>query len=307
MKKLRIAIDFDGQIVSQAYPKVGVLLNGAKETIKKWRYDGHIITINTCRSNQFESDAIEFLKENQIEYDFINENDPILIEQYNTDCRKISADLYLDDKNFGGFIGWDNADLIVEQMQSQKPLIICLVGESATGKTAMAEHFEKEFGIKMIESYTDRAKRTPDEVGHTFLSKDEFSDLKREDMIAFTDFGDKRYCCLKEDVHNINTYVIDEAGLKMLRSHYSNDYVIKAIRLRCDEKERRRRGGDERVDRDKGRFTMHSLDFDCEIDTNQPKADTLLVGNIWINKLISEWNKYDFRSLMKQAYRAGIL
>jgi guanylate kinase len=307
MKKLRIAIDFDGTIVSQAYPKIGVLMYGAKYTIRKWRSDGHIVTINTCRSNQFENDAIKFLKENNIEYDFINENDPALISQYNTDCRKISADLYLDDKNFGGFIGWDNADLIVEQMQSQKPLIICLVGESATGKTAMAEHFEKEYGIKMIESYTDRAKRTPDEVGHTFLSRSEFDKLYVDDMIAFTDFGDKRYCCLKEDVQSINTYVIDEAGLKMLRKLYSNDYVIKAIRLRCDEKERRRRGGDERVNRDKGRFTMHSLDFDCEIDTNQPKSDTFLVGNIYINKFIHEWNKYDFRSLIREAYRAGIL
>lgn len=293
--------------MSQAYPKIGVLINGAKETIRKWRYDGHIITINTCRADQFENDAINFLKENQIEYDFINENDPVLIEQYKMDCRKISADLYLDDKSFGGFIGWDNAVLIVEQMQSQKPLIICLVGESATGKTAMAEHFEKEYGIKMIESYTDRAKRTPDEVGHTFISKDEFSELRKEDMIAFTDFGDKRYCCLKEDVRDVNTYVIDEDGLKMLRERYGNDYTIKAIRLRCNEKERRRRGGDERVDRDRGRFTMHSLDFDCEIDTNQPKADTFLVGDIYINKFMHERNKYDFRSLIRQAYRAGIL
>lgn len=38
---------------------------------------------------------------------YANMNTKELIEFYGTDTRKISADMYIDDKNFGGFPGWD--------------------------------------------------------------------------------------------------------------------------------------------------------------------------------------------------------
>lgn len=96
--KAIIAVDFDGTIVEVAYPDIGIIREKAVEYINKLYDEGYGIVINTCRSGEYEQNCINFLKENKIKYHHINENFPHLIELYNMDCRKISADCYIDDK-----------------------------------------------------------------------------------------------------------------------------------------------------------------------------------------------------------------
>jgi uncharacterized HAD superfamily protein len=98
MKKLILSIDFDGTICDLAYPEIGELKKDARKYITKLYEDGHYIIINTCRSGKFEGYAEEFLNNNVIPYNFINCNLPHMIEEYSGDCRKISADIYIDDK-----------------------------------------------------------------------------------------------------------------------------------------------------------------------------------------------------------------
>ena len=62
-------------------------------------YDlGFNIIINTCRADQYQEHAEEFLKEKGIKYHQINCNLPQSVDYYKQDCRKISADIYIDDK-----------------------------------------------------------------------------------------------------------------------------------------------------------------------------------------------------------------
>ena len=50
-------------------------------------------------------DAIEFCRERGVEFYAVNRNYPE--EEFDgTVSRKIDADLYIDDRNFGGFPGW---------------------------------------------------------------------------------------------------------------------------------------------------------------------------------------------------------
>jgi len=70
-----LAIDFDGTIVDHQYPEIGDLKPNAVETIQQWHNAGHQIIIWTCRHT--DSDIIpmkEFLNENKIPYDAINDN-----------------------------------------------------------------------------------------------------------------------------------------------------------------------------------------------------------------------------------------
>jgi len=143
-----------------------------------------------------------------------------------------------------------------------KPVVVCIVGESGSGKTLTAEWFERLFNYKLIQSYTTRPKRTPDENGHTFISNEIFDALHQEDMIAYTKFGEHRYCCLLKDVDYYNTYVIDEVGLQMLKERYSDRFHIYSIRMKADEKKRKIVADPERFRRDKGRFTMKDSEFD---------------------------------------------
>lgn len=260
MKKLRISIDFDNTLVVSKYPKIIGLMDGA-QVVNEW-YENHVIIINTCRAGEHEEAAKKFLNDNGIKYHYLNENDPELIEYYKTDTRKISCDVNFDDRNAGGFMGWSRADKLVKKMQSQKPIILCVVGESGSGKTTLVDKIQSTYGITMIESYTTRPKRTPTETGHTFVTDEQFDAFSQEQMIAFTEFGKHRYCCLKSDVRNENTYVIDEKGLRYLRDNFSDLYEIHTLRVTCGTAERIQRAGKERVLRDEGKFTMRESAFE---------------------------------------------
>ena len=93
-----LAIDFDGTIAELSWPEPGALKKDADIYIRKLYKEGHEIIINTCRSGKFEGMAQDFLDANNIPYNYINSNLPRLIKKYKQDCRKISADIYIDDK-----------------------------------------------------------------------------------------------------------------------------------------------------------------------------------------------------------------
>lgn len=102
---LIIAIDFDGTIVEDAFPKVGKPLLFAFETILKLQAEGHRLILWTYRSGRKLKEAVAFCEENGIEFYAVNKNYP---EEIFDDkiSRKIHADLFIDDRNVGGFLGW---------------------------------------------------------------------------------------------------------------------------------------------------------------------------------------------------------
>lgn len=155
-----------------------------------------------------------------------------------------------------------------------KPIIFAVVGESGTGKTTLVQSLEHRTGIKMIESHTDRPPRFEGEAGHVFWSKEEFDQFNKEDMIAYTKFGNRRYCCLKTDVESINTYVIDEPGLDYLISQHKNDYNIYSIRLLRSVEERIGDGTSvERINRDKDKFVKPLGFYDLVINNSGSITD----------------------------------
>jgi guanylate kinase len=162
-----------------------------------------------------------------------------------------------------------------------KPIIFCIVGESGSGKTMIAEALEKYGNIPMIQSYTDRPRRTPNENGHTFLEKADFDLLRQEEMIAFTEWNGSRYCCLKSDVKPVNTYVIDCKGLEYLKANFSGVYDIYAIRIKRWKAHRIKSVGSERVRRDEGKFYLPNYYFDAVFhNISGVKLD--VISNVWV-------------------------
>jgi hypothetical protein len=94
-----IAIDFDGTIVEDLYPNIGKARPGAIEAINTLCDHGYCIIINSCRSREKQDEMRVWLDQNKVRYCHINENCRERIVKYRTDCRKISADCYIDDKN----------------------------------------------------------------------------------------------------------------------------------------------------------------------------------------------------------------
>jgi len=150
----------------------------------------------------------------------------------------------------------------------RKDKIITITGPSGSGKTFAAEFIEEVYGILMIQSWTDRPKRYENENGHTFISKEEFDKLDVNDMIALTNFGGYRYCCLKSDVKDINTYVIDDKGVDYLEEHYKDVYDIVKIYINRPLSERKKIVDEERLKRDEKMFYKPLSDFDYVIQND---------------------------------------
>lgn len=109
-------VDFDGTIAQNAFPGIGKIVKDAKDTINKMYDEGIEIIISSCRTGSFEADAENYLRRHGIKYDYLNCNLPRLIEDYKQDCRKISADVYIDDKCVAGLPPWTQVYEIVQHM-----------------------------------------------------------------------------------------------------------------------------------------------------------------------------------------------
>lgn len=101
-----IAVDFDGTIVEDAYPKIGKPKLFAFESLKQLQQDGHRLILWTYRYGERLMEAIEFCEKNGITFDSINNNFHGEEFDVNTQSRKIHADIFIDDRNVGGFLGW---------------------------------------------------------------------------------------------------------------------------------------------------------------------------------------------------------
>ena len=109
-----IAVDFDGVLNSAPYPETGAPMVGAPDAMRRLKADGHHLIIWTCREGVDQKVAKEWLRRWAIPYDAINANHPSNIALYNNDSRKIYADLYVDDRQVGGFMGWAETLLWVQ-------------------------------------------------------------------------------------------------------------------------------------------------------------------------------------------------
>tara|TARA_B100000768_G_C11139509_1_gene315451 strand:- start:318 stop:701 length:384 start_codon:yes stop_codon:yes gene_type:complete len=111
--KAVLAIDFDRTICMSDYPALGKERKNASTYIQMLISGGYGVVINTCREGVALYDAMNWLNHNGINYHYINCNFPHLIEQYGADCRKISADMYIDDKCLTGLPEWSEIYEIV--------------------------------------------------------------------------------------------------------------------------------------------------------------------------------------------------
>ncbi len=102
---LTIAVDFDGTIVEDSYPKVGKPKLFAFETLKKLQANGHRLILWTYRHGKQLDEAVAFCKENGVVFYAVNKSFPE--EEFDPKySRKINADLFIDDRNIGGLKSW---------------------------------------------------------------------------------------------------------------------------------------------------------------------------------------------------------
>jgi hypothetical protein len=105
-KSLVIAVDFDGTVVEHKYPAIGKTLPFAFETLKELQKRGHRLIMWTYRHGKELDEAVDFCRKNGVEFYAVNRSFPE--EQFDpaTQSRKLDCDMFIDDRNVGGFMGW---------------------------------------------------------------------------------------------------------------------------------------------------------------------------------------------------------
>lgn len=111
----KLAIDFDGTIVDDAYPGIGAAKIFAFETLLKLQSEGYRLILWTYRSGQALQDAVDFCKKNGLEFYAVNSSFEGEVFDSETHSRKIDADMFIDDRNLGGFPGWGEVYNIIKE------------------------------------------------------------------------------------------------------------------------------------------------------------------------------------------------
>ena len=117
--------------------------------------------------------------------------------------------------------------------------IVLIVGESGSGKSTICDELTKRYGLKQVESYTTRPRRSEDEGGHTFISDEEFKEL--ENICAYTYFDNHNYCATKEQIDNSDLYIIDPYGVRYFIKEYNGRKIPMVVYIHADKRTRRKR------------------------------------------------------------------
>lgn len=98
MKKLKIAVDFDGTVVDHRYPEVGPDVPLAVEKLQTLVDNGHKIILYTMRSGDQLMEARLWFQDRNIKLYAVGKD---IGQESWTSSNKCHADICIDDRNYG--------------------------------------------------------------------------------------------------------------------------------------------------------------------------------------------------------------
>ena len=102
---MEIAVDFDGTIVKHRYPEIGEEIPFAIETLKLIQSElKHNLILWTVREGALLEQAVDFCRQRGLTFYAVNSNNPE--DEPGSAPRKLMADMFIDDRNFGGLPDW---------------------------------------------------------------------------------------------------------------------------------------------------------------------------------------------------------
>jgi len=107
-----------------------------------------------------------------------------------------------------------------------KPLYL-FVGKSASGKTTIADILEQKYNHKQVQSYTTRKPRYDGEIGHMFITENEFKAL--DGIVAYTFYNNNHYGTTSKQLDECSIYVVDVPGVETLLEKYHTNRPIVII------------------------------------------------------------------------------
>ena len=119
-----IAVDFDGTIVEHKYPQIGREIPFAITTLKKLQAERHLLILWSVREGELLDEAVDFCRKRGLGFYAVNSNMPE--EEADLSAlrsRKVSADMYIDDRNLGGLPDWGTIYRMIKEKKSMAQLL----------------------------------------------------------------------------------------------------------------------------------------------------------------------------------------
>ena len=118
-----IAVDFDGTIVEHRYPSIGKEIPGAIDTLKQLAKEGNRLILWTVREGDLLQQAVDYCRSRGLEFFSVNSNVPqndFFLSSAKAVSGKVSADIYIDDRNIGGLPDWDTIYALINGIREKK-------------------------------------------------------------------------------------------------------------------------------------------------------------------------------------------
>lgn len=120
---MTIAVDFDGTIVEHCYPSIGKERPFAVATLRQLQRENPELKLIlwTVREGQLLQNALEWCEKRGLSFYAVNSNFPEELPSATTanqGCRKVTADIYIDDRNFGALPSWPEIYRRLREMNS---------------------------------------------------------------------------------------------------------------------------------------------------------------------------------------------
>lgn len=106
---MTIAVDFDGTIVEHQYPSIGKERPFAVATLRQLQKELPELRLIlwTVREGDLLRQAVEWCEQRGLTFFAVNSNYPEeLPVSSDYACRKVTADIYIDDRNLGSLPSW---------------------------------------------------------------------------------------------------------------------------------------------------------------------------------------------------------
>ncbi len=144
-----IAVDFDGTIVEHEYPRIGKPIPFAIETLLQLQEDGHILVMWTVREGKLLQDAVDYCASKGLKFYAANKNHPD--EDVSQSARKLTSDMFIDDRNLGGLPDWGVIYHAIKAMERGENYFDHIMMSS--GKNERVRRRKRNFFIRLGEMF----------------------------------------------------------------------------------------------------------------------------------------------------------
>lgn len=184
-----------------------------------------------------------------------------------------------------------------------KPVKFLFIGRTGAGKSVIAHSICEKLGLKQVKSLTTRPPRNENEKNdswdHYFVSNEEFDSIgNRKGFAAYTEINRNRYATTFDELDKSDVYVIDPAGVKILKEACGDQYKFIEIYIRVpyrlNEQRFIDRGGTKqefknRYDDESIQFAEYEKEqmFDYHLLNDKPLEESVDIVCEWIKKELS--------------------